>query len=105
MIHLGLMQGTITKPDKPTRPMVIPSSGDYGFAPERGIYAPRVPLGAMVATGDVLGEIHRIDDPLAKPRQVCAARAGLLWCTRGQGRIAAGDCSAVVVSDWNGTAV
>lgn len=104
MIHLGLMKGDISKPEKPTRPMVIPSSGDYGFAPERGIYAPRVPLGGTVAAGDLLGEIHRIDDPLAAPVQIRAARAGLLWCTRGQGRIAAGDCSAVVVSDWDGGA-
>jgi predicted deacylase len=102
MIHLGLTQGTIATPAKPTRPMVIPSSGDYGFAPERGIYAPRVPLGAEVASGDLLGEIHRIDDPMAKPSEIHSPRAGLLWCIRGQGRINTGDCSAVVVTAWDG---
>jgi predicted deacylase len=105
MIHLGIMHGSITKPAAATRPMVIPSSGDYGFAPRRGIYAPHVPLGAKVAAGDLLGEIHDIADPLAKPSEIRASRAGLLWCIRGQGRISAGDCSAVVVSDWSGEAV
>lgn len=105
MIHLGLMKGSISKPDTPTRPMVIPSSGDYGFAPKRGIYAPRVPLGGTVSKGQLLGDIHDIADPLAHPVEIRAPRDGLLWCTRGQGRIAVGDCSAVVVSDWSGEAV
>jgi N-alpha-acetyl-L-2,4-diaminobutyrate deacetylase len=104
MVYLGLTRGTISKTEKPTRPMVIPSSADYGFAPVRGIYAPRVPLGAPVAVGELLGEIHRIDDPLAMPTEIRASRSGLLWCTRGQGRIAVGDCSAVVVSPWEGSA-
>lgn len=105
MIHVGLISGEIAKPDKPTRPMVIPTSNDYGFAPERGIYAPCVPLGRQVAEGDLLGEIHRIEDPLAPAVQLHASRAGLLWCQRGQGRIAAGDCSTVVVSDWDAGAI
>ncbi len=100
MVYLGLTRGTISKTEKPTRPMVIPSSTDYGFAPVRGIYAPCVPLGASVMAGDLLGEIYRIDDPLAKPAEIRASRSGLLWCVRGQGRIAVGDCSAVVVSSW-----
>lgn len=104
MIYLGLQKGEISKPDEPTRPMVIPSSGDYGFAPERGIYAPHVPLGSRVKAGDLLGEIHRINDPLTPPASVRASRPGLLWCQRGQGRIAVGDCSAVVVSDWTDSA-
>lgn len=99
MIYLGILQGNITKPGQPTRTMMIPSSRDYGFAPERGIYAPRVPLGSMVSEGDLLGEIHRIDDPMAAAIPIRAPRAGMLWCQRGQGRIAVGDCSAVLVSD------
>jgi predicted deacylase len=100
MIHLGIVAGPATPPERPTRPMVIPTSRDYGFAPASGIYAPRLALGEIVAADDLVGEIHHIEDPMATPLPVCAGRAGLLWCQRGQGRIAAGDCSAVVVSDW-----
>jgi N-alpha-acetyl-L-2,4-diaminobutyrate deacetylase len=101
MIHVGVLADRPQPPPVPTRPMIIPTSRDYGFAPAGGIYAPRVRLGESVRTGDLLGEIHRIDDPLAPPVSVRAARGGMLWCQRGQGRIAVGDCSAVIVSDWS----
>ena len=50
--------------------------------------------------GEPVGAIHDIDDPLAPAMQVTAGRDGLLWCQRGQGRIAEGDCTAVVVIEW-----
>jgi predicted deacylase len=101
MIHLGLMRGEIQLGNAPTRAMMIPSSGDYGFAPAAGIYCPNVPLGSWVVAGDLLGGIYRVEDPLADPVAVFASRNGMVWCQRGQGRIAIGDSAAVVVSDWS----
>ncbi len=101
MIHLGLMRGEVRLESTPTRAMVIPSSGDYGFAPASGIYCPNVPLGSWVVAGDHLGAIYRIEDPLAEPVAVRASRDGMVWCQRGQGRIDVGDSAAVVVSDWS----
>jgi uncharacterized protein len=102
MMHVGVLEGRPTPPDAPTRPMLIPTSRDYGFAPTGGIYEPSRPLGARIAAGEPLGEIHSIDDPLAASVPVHATRDGLIWCQRGQGRIAAGDCTAVVVAEWEG---
>lgn len=101
LVHLGLVDGEIARSPEPTRRMKIPSSTDYGFAPEAGIYVPRVPLGSDVQSGDVLGEILSIDKPMATPHAIRAKRDGMLWCQRGQGRIGVGDCSAVVVQSWN----
>ena len=105
MIHLGIMKGRIEPGPVTTRPMVIPSSGDYGFSPADGIYCPTVPLGSWVKAGDQLGAIYRIEEPTHPPIPVAVTRDGMLWCQRGQGRIAAGDSAAVVVSDWTETAV
>ncbi|WP_442580170.1 succinylglutamate desuccinylase/aspartoacylase family protein [Mesorhizobium sp. ASY16-5R] len=100
LVHLGIADGQIERPAEPTRAMVIPASGDYGFAPASGIYCPRVPLGAIVSAGDAVGDIYRIEDPELPPHPVVARRAGMLWCQRGQGRIQTGDSSAVVVSAY-----
>lgn len=100
MIHLGMMDGALVPGAVPTRPMVIPTSRDYGFSPAAGIYCPSVLLGARVSAGDRLGAIYRIEDPVSEPVALHASRDGMVWCQRGQGRIAAGDSAAVVVSDW-----
>ena len=100
MRHVGVMADAREAPAVPTRAMIIPASSDYGFAPRGGIYAPLRALGSVVKAGEPFGAIHGIDDPLAAAVQVSAARDGLLWCQRGQGRIAVGDCSAVVVIEW-----
>lgn len=102
MRHAGVMAGAIEAPEVPTRAMLIPSRSDYGFAPRGGIYEPLRPLGSMVKAGETVGAIHDIDDPLAPALGVSAGRDGLLWCQRGQGRIAEGDCTAVVVVEWTG---
>jgi predicted deacylase len=100
MLHLGMMEGKIAASED-THLKTIPSSGDYGFAPAAGIYCPTVPLGTMVESGQTLGHIYRIEDPTSEPLPITAARPGLLWCQRGQGRIDRGDSAAVIVSDWN----
>ena len=100
MIHLGITEGELSLPTKPTRLMSIPDSSDYGFSPACGICAPQIPLGTLVDAGDLLAEIHNIEDPLAPPVPLRAPRRGLLWCQRGQGRISLGDSAAVVVAEW-----
>jgi N-alpha-acetyl-L-2,4-diaminobutyrate deacetylase len=90
MIHVGVLRGRPMPSEVSTRLMMIPTPHDYGFAPTGGIYAPCRPLGAAVAADERIGEILCIEDPLAPPVPVQAVRDGLLWCQRGQGRIAAG---------------
>lgn len=101
MIHLGILHDRPERTDVPTRYMAIEAAGDYGFSPMEGIYCPRLALGSRVEAGQTLGAVYSIEDPLSEPMSITASRAGLLWCQRGQGRIAAGDASAIVVSEWD----
>ena len=101
MVYLGIMQGASIDSGIVTRYKVIRSSRDYGFAPSGGIYAPSVPLGTSVKSGQVLGHVFNMEEPFTEPVSVTASRGGLLWCQRGQGIIAPGDAAAVVVSDWS----
>jgi N-alpha-acetyl-L-2,4-diaminobutyrate deacetylase len=101
MVHLGIMAGTPDSPEQPTRYMTIRSAQDYKFAPTCGIYAPCFPLGTWVNAGQVLGYIHHIENWTMEPVAITSTQDGLLWCQRGQGIIAAGDATAVVVSDWS----
>lgn len=100
LAHLGNIDAVLAPLQTPTRFMEIAAATDYGFAPVSGIYGPRIPLGATVEPGQVLGEIHSMDDPWQEPIPVLASRSGMLWCQRGQGLISAGDASAVVVAEW-----
>ena len=102
MIHLGITDGNLQAAEDATKMYEIPGSGDYGFAPEGGIYCPRVLLGQMVDSGEILGDIYDIETPSREPTPVVAKMSGLLWCQRGQGRIARGDSAAVVVAACSG---
>lgn len=102
MRHVGVIEGALEAPAVPTRAMLIPARSDYGFAPRGGIYEPLRALGTSVKAGEPVGAIHDVDDPLAAATQLTACRDGLLWCQRGQGRIAEGDCTSVVVIEWAG---
>lgn len=99
LVSLGIMDAEPRTPKEPTRFMVIPSSGEYGFSPVSGLFSPALALGSAVGTGDLLGEVFALaGDPDMPPVPIHATRPGILWCQRGQGRIEAGDSAAIVIS-------
>jgi len=99
LAYLGICGVRDERPTKATQVMLLPDMDCYHFAPASGIYRPFHPLGTWVKAGDPAGTIYDISDPARAPTVVHFKRSGLLWSTRGQGRIATGDsCSVVVVA-------
>jgi N-alpha-acetyl-L-2,4-diaminobutyrate deacetylase len=97
MKHLGIMAGTPAPSENPTRLMLLPDHDCYHFAPIGGVYRPFHELGAEVTKGEPAAAIYDISDPSRSPRIMHYKRSGLLWGTRGQGRIEPGDSSCVVI--------
>jgi N-alpha-acetyl-L-2,4-diaminobutyrate deacetylase len=103
LIHLGLLGGREqTRADlglPPTRWVQSLSRDDYRFAPESGIYENLVDLGAAVASGQPVGQIHFIERPDREPAVVVAPTDGILIATRGPALVAQGDCVACIAHD------
>jgi len=96
--HLGMLKGKSDGDDTKTRIVTVPDYGCYAFAPQPGLFEPYHALGARVRKGEAAGALHFIDDPHRQPVVVRYGHAGELWCTRGQGPVAAGDPVAVLVA-------
>ncbi|MGQ0664647.1 MAG: succinylglutamate desuccinylase/aspartoacylase family protein [Pseudomonadota bacterium] len=97
--HCKMIAGEAEPFEAPTRIMLLPDADSYHFAPCAGIYRPFHALGTWVKAGEAAGAIYSIEDPSRSPTILEYRRSGMLWTTRGQGRIAAGDSAAVVVSE------
>lgn len=82
----------------PTEVRHLPDPASYGFAPRSGIFCPLHELGAEVAAGQPAAAIYALEEVGAPPTVMTFQRSGMLWATRGQGRIEAGDAAAVVVA-------
>jgi predicted deacylase len=72
---------------------------DYRFAPESGVYENLVDLGADVAAGERVGQIHFIERPDREPVPVVAASAGVLIGSRSPSVVIQGDCVACIAHD------
>ena len=94
---LKIIEGAPQLSEAPTRVMLLPTVECYHFAPATGIYRPFHEIGAWVNAGEPAAAIYAIDEPSRLPTVLAYRASGLLWATRGQGRIAAGDSAAVVV--------
>ena len=103
---IGLVCIIDGKPDNggvPTRTMILADHDSYGFSPCGGIYRPFHELGARVEAGQPAAAIYAIEDPSRPPTILHYKRSGMLWATRGQGRVQAGDSAAVVITEWEAT--
>ena len=101
LAFLGICEGPITPAESATSFWMLPDADCYHFAPASGIYRPFHPLSSQVKAGEPAGAIYDIAEPAKPPTIVTFKRSGLLWTTRGQGRIATGDASAVVIVPRN----
>jgi N-alpha-acetyl-L-2,4-diaminobutyrate deacetylase len=103
LIHLGLLTGEkktrrgLGLP--PTRWVQALSRDDYRFAPESGVWESLVDLGAEVAVGQPLGQVHFLERPDREPEAVTAATAGVVLALRAPSRVAQGDCVACVTHE------
>jgi predicted deacylase len=102
--HLGHFEGKRARIKIPPRPeklrwVELAARDYYVYAPQAGLFEPKVRLGDAVRKGEVFGHVHFVDDPLRAPAIVRFKAAGMLACKRHPGRCERGDCLGHLVSD------
>lgn len=97
--YFQVLKGEVVPRKKPVRWVQSVHRDDYRFAPESGMYESLVDLGAEVAAGEPVGQIHFIERPDREAVPVIAASAGVLIACRGPTLVAQGDCVAVIAHD------
>ena len=73
---------------------------DYVMAPVSGIYEPFCELGDSIEVGQLLGQIHLIEQPFAAPIQVKASTSGILFVRRAFPLTSQGECVAMIVRSY-----
>jgi predicted deacylase len=97
--HFGVLKGEPTPRKKPVRWVQAVDREDYRFAPESGMYEHLVDLGADVAAGQPVGQIHFVERPDREPIPIVAPSAGVLIGCRSPSLVAQGDCVATIAHD------
>jgi uncharacterized protein len=94
MAHIGVVPQEATErgPTDPFRLYEVAES----YAEFSGLLELAVTVGAEVAHGDLLGQIHNLHDVLGAPEPVLANMAGRILCLRALPRIEIGDCIAQI---------
>ena len=103
LVHCGVLRGREkTRADAglgPARWVQALDRADYLFAPESGLYENCVELGESVKQGDLLGQVHSLEQPDRDPIPVTAHADGLLVANRGPSIVGQGDCVACLAHD------
>ncbi len=102
LVHTGVLRAAPLPAPGPTRLVEIPTLDAFTFAPSPGVFEPADALGATVEKGAHAGAVHFIETPDRAPADVAYGATGMLWCTRGAGRVETGDPVAIVAVDWKG---
>lgn len=97
--HFRVLKGEPTPRKKPVRWVQSVNREDYRFAPESGMYEQLVDLGADVAAGQAVGQIHFVERPDREPIPIVAPSAGVVIGCRGPTLVAQGDCVATIAHD------
>jgi predicted deacylase len=97
--HCGVLRGDVQPRQRPARWVQALDREDYRFAPESGLYENCVELGEDVRKGDVLGQVHFLEQPDRDPIPVVAHSDGVLISNRGPSIVGQGDCVACLAHD------
>jgi predicted deacylase len=101
LVHLGVLEGEA--PVGADRPVLeIAGTASYVFAPTDGVFEPFHRNGERVSAGQPAGRIHRIWDLTAEPLTLVYGIDGIVYGQRHPGRVAPGNCCAVVASPYGG---
>lgn len=93
--HLDVWHGAVSPNDAPaaeSRILTAPSWDFFVYAPEDGLFEPRVELGDEVEPGQLAGLLHEPASPGREPTPVQFEAAGIVICKRIPGRSERGDC-------------
>ena len=102
LAHAGILPGPTSPPvSPPVSPHAgplwrAPAPGDGVLAPGAGVFEPLLAPGDRVAAGQGVGRIHQPDRPELAPTPVAGHQAGLVIARRSPGRVADGQCLAVI---------
>jgi N-alpha-acetyl-L-2,4-diaminobutyrate deacetylase len=97
--HCGVLRGEVEVRKRPARWVQALDREDYRFAPESGLYENCVELGENVRRGDVLGQVHFLEQPDRTPVPVIAHADGVLVANRAPSIVGQGDCVACLAHD------
>lgn len=95
LMHFGLIDGVPERVGDPVM-LTVERPEAYHLAPRAGVFERRVPLGAEVAEGDLLGLLHDIFAPMAAPAEIRAAFTGTVYALRHPAHTEAGNCCVVL---------
>ena len=93
--HLEVWNGPVSPDEAPaveTRVLTAHSWDFFTYAPEDGLFEPRVELGDEVEAAQLAGYIHDPETPWSEPAEVRFDVAGVVICKRIPGRAERGDC-------------
>ncbi|HSJ52290.1 MAG TPA: succinylglutamate desuccinylase/aspartoacylase family protein [Anaerolineae bacterium] len=103
LAHFGLfcepLPATPGREAAACRLMEVPDGSYYHAARMAGVYEPLVDLGDWVEAGELLGQVHALEDANQSPQPVAAQQPGLLIGVRAPARVERGDCLGVVARD------
>lgn len=97
--HCGVLRGDVQVRKQPARWVQALDREDYRFAPESGLYENCVELGEDVRKGDILGQVHFLEQPNRAPIPVIAHADGVLVANRAPSIVGQGDCVACLAHD------
>lgn len=91
--RVGALADTVCVPAAPpTRLMQVRGADYFVYAPDSGLFEPRVELGDEVSAGQTAGLIHFHDTPWREPSVAVFQRAGTVLTKRMPCRTERGDC-------------
>lgn len=95
LMHFGLIDGA---PERGGDPVIltVDRPDAYRLAPHSGVFERRVPLGAEVGRGDLLGLLHDVFAPMRAPTELRSAFAGTVYALRHPAHAEAGNCCVVL---------
>ncbi|MFQ6024856.1 MAG: succinylglutamate desuccinylase/aspartoacylase family protein, partial [Acidiferrobacterales bacterium] len=106
LCHFGLLDETPVTPEArglpATRLMHTADQDCFIIAGDNGLYEILVDLGTDVETGTPIGQIHFYETPERTPLVYHARRSGTIVCRHFPGLVQAGDCLAVIATDYDG---
>ena len=99
LIHCGVLREETQNRQRSARWVQALDRSDYLFAPESGLFENCVELGETVEKGDLLGQIHFLEQPGREPVPVVTRTNGLLMANRSPSIVGQGDCVVCVARD------
>jgi uncharacterized protein len=103
LAHAGLIEHKDSSPSEgETRLLEVGDRDCFVLAPDNGLFEFAAVIGEDVATGQLCGHVHFVDDPARPPVPAHFRRAGTVICTRHIGRVERGDCLAHLATSWPG---